>query len=117
MRFGLFPFSPVIQGPGNANALPGRSKPLQIGVASGQHGGKARGFLLAAPPFARFFVMPVIAHDFQGAFAVNLLLQPAQGLVHGFAFFKFNLGQSVSLPLRAERAGFGLSSQKFRVRE
>jgi len=59
---------------------------LQVGVTGAQHGRKARGFFLAPAPFARLFVMAVVAHFLQSAFAIHLLLQPAQGLVYAFAF-------------------------------
>ena len=62
-------------------------KKLQVGVAGGQHRGKARCFFLAAPLFTRLFEMPVIAHDLQGPFAVNFLLQSPQRAFHWFAFF------------------------------
>ena len=77
-----------------------------IGVSGGQHRGKAGGFGLAPFPFAGLFKMPVIAHFLECAFAVNLLLQPAQGLVHRLALLKSNFGQIISLPLRfGARAG------------
>lgn len=60
---------------------------LHIGVAGRQHGGEARGFFLAAAAFTGFLKMAVAAHCFQGALAVNLLLQPAQRPVHRLAFF------------------------------
>jgi len=60
---------------------------LQVGVARGQHRGKARGFFLAAPLFTRLFKMPVIAHDLEGPFAVDFFLQSPQRTFHWFAFF------------------------------
>lgn len=42
----------------------------------------------------------MIAHFLERAFTVNLLLQPAQCLVHRLAFFKSNFGQKISLPSR-----------------
>jgi len=77
--------------------MPGRS---HIGVTGGQHGGKAGGLGLAPLAFAGLFKMPVIAHFLESALAINLLLQPAQGFVHRFAFFKSYFGQKFSLPLR-----------------
>jgi hypothetical protein len=62
-------------------------KPLQIRVASGQHGGKARHFFLAATPRARLFKTPIVADGFQRAFAVDLFLQTAQRAINGLAFF------------------------------
>jgi hypothetical protein len=72
---------------------------LQVGVAGGQHGGKPGRFFLAAPALARLFKMPVAAHDFQRTFAVDFFLQSPQGLFDGLAFFQFNFGQTLSLPL------------------
>jgi hypothetical protein len=60
---------------------------LQVGVARGQHRGKARGFFLATPLFTRLFKMPVIAHDLEGSFAVDFFLQSPQRTFHWFAFF------------------------------
>jgi hypothetical protein len=60
---------------------------LQVGVARGQHRGKARGFFLAPALFTRLFEMPVIAHDLEGSFAVNFFLQSPQRTFYGFAFF------------------------------
>ena len=70
-------------------AVPGlvAMKKLQVRVAGAEHGGKARGLFLAAALFTRLFKMPVIAHDLQGPFAVNFLLQPPQRAFHWFAFF------------------------------
>jgi hypothetical protein len=50
---------------------------LQVRVTSGQHGRKARRFFLTAAALTRLFEMPVIAHDFQRAFAVYFLFQTA----------------------------------------
>ena len=60
---------------------------LQVGVARGQHRGKAGGFFLAPAHFTRLFKMPVIAHNLEGSFAVNFFLQSPQCAFHGFAFF------------------------------
>ncbi len=60
---------------------------LQIRVARGQHRGEPRDFFLAAALFTRLFKMPVIAHDFKRALAVDFFLQPPQRTIHRFAFF------------------------------
>ena len=75
----------------------------QVGVAGGQHRGKPGRFLLAPPPFARLLKMPVASDNLQGALAVDLLFQSPQCLFHGLAFFKLNLGQTLSLPLQRIR--------------
>ena len=67
---------------------------LHVRVTGAQHRGKT-GRLLLAPAFlARFLKVPMIAHRFQGPFTVDLLFQSPQGLLHGFAFFQFNFGQT-----------------------
>ena len=88
-------------------ATPGLSfrSALQVRVTRGQHGGEARHFFFAAAFFAGLLVAAAHAHIFQGAFAVNFLLQTAQGFIHWLAFFQFNLGQSNSLPLRGAVGG------------
>lgn len=43
--------------------------------------------------------MPVVAYLLQRSFAVEFLLQPAQGLLHGFTFFDFYFAQLDSHPL------------------
>ena len=68
-------------------------KRLQVRVTGAQHGGKARRFHLAAPFLAGLFKMPVIADFLQRPFPVDFLLQPAQRLIHRFAFLQLNLGQ------------------------
>ena len=60
---------------------------LQIRVALFEHRGKPRDFFLATALFTRLFKMPVIAHDFERAFAVDFFLQPPQRTIHRFAFF------------------------------
>jgi hypothetical protein len=60
---------------------------LQIGVAGAQHGGKAGRFHFAAFSLAGFLKMPVIAHFLQRPFAIDLLFQSPQRLVHWLAFF------------------------------
>src|SRR5690349_13420163 len=66
---------------------------LHVRVARAQHRGKT-GRLLLAPAFlAWFFEVPMVAHRFERPFAVDLLLQSPQGLLHGLAFFQFNFGQ------------------------
>ena len=49
--------------------------------------------------------MPVIAHDFQGPFTVDFLLQSPQGLFYRLAFFELNLGQNTftSSPSTSDR--------------
>src|SRR5437660_7498352 len=44
--------------------------------------------------------MPMVAHDFERAFAVDLLLQSPQRFFNGLAFFQLNFCQTNSLPLR-----------------
>ncbi len=88
---------------------------LQIGIARRQHGGEPRDFLFATAFFAGLLESPAHAHIAQGAFAVNFLLQTAQGFIHWLAFFQFNLGQSNSLPLRGAVGGQP-GAQKSRVR-
>ena len=46
--------------------------------------------------------MPLAAHVLQGAFTVNALFQTTQGAINGFAFFKSDLSQLYSLPLRLD---------------
>jgi hypothetical protein len=74
-----------------------------VGVAGGQHGGEAGRLFLAAAFLARLFKMPVAAHDFERALAVDLFLQSPQCFIHRLAFFEFNLGQTNSLPLQKTR--------------
>jgi hypothetical protein len=62
-------------------------KKLQVGVAGGEHRGKAGGLFLAAALFTRLFEMPVTAHDLEGPFAVDFFLQSPQCAFHWFAFF------------------------------
>src|SRR5205814_5060129 len=67
---------------------------LHIGVTGAEHRGKP-GCLLFAPAFlARLFEMPMSAHNFQGAFAVDFLFQSPQRLVYWLAFFKLYFGQN-----------------------
>jgi hypothetical protein len=47
--------------------------------------------------------MPVIAHDFERAFAIDFFLQSTQCLIYGFAFFQLNFCQTNSLPLQKTR--------------
>ena len=68
-------------------------KTLLVRVAGAQHGGKTRRFHFAAALFARLFKMPVIADFLERAFAVDFLFQPAQRLIHRFAFLQPNLCQ------------------------
>jgi hypothetical protein len=60
---------------------------LQIRVALFEHRGKPRDFFLATALFTRLFEMPVIAHNFERALAIDFFLQPTQCTVHRFAFF------------------------------
>ena len=55
---------------------------LHVRVAGAEHGGEARGFFLAPAAFAWLFKVAVAANDFQRAFAVDLLLEPPQGLIN-----------------------------------
>ena len=76
-------------------AAPGlASRRLHIGVASAEHGGEPGGLFFAPAPLAWPLKMPVVAHHFQGPFAVNLLLQPPQRLFHPLALPKLYLGQN-----------------------
>jgi len=45
--------------------------------------------------------MPVVAHFFERAFAVELLFEPPQRFINGLAFFQSNFGQSFLTPLYA----------------
>jgi len=71
---------------------------LQVSVTRGQHGREARDFLLATATFARLFKMPMTAHGFKRAFAIDFLLQSTQCPIYWFAFFLFNFCQRNSLP-------------------
>src|SRR5437870_5372799 len=66
---------------------------LQIGIAGAQHGRKPGHLHFATAPFARLFIMPVVAHFLQDALAVDLFLQSPQRFFHRFALFKFDLCQ------------------------
>jgi hypothetical protein len=44
--------------------------------------------------------MPVSAHDFERALAVDFFLQPPQRTIHRFAFFQSYFGQRNSLPFQ-----------------
>src|SRR5581483_462335 len=72
----------------------------QVRVTRAQHRGEPRRLFLAPPPLTRLFEMPVVAHDFERAFAVDLFLQSPQRFLDGLAFFQLNLCQTNSLPLR-----------------
>ena len=48
--------------------------------------------------------MPVSAHDFERALAVDFLLQPPQRTIHRFAFFQSYFGQRNSLPFQRNLA-------------
>ena len=76
-------------------AAPGfESLRSHISVARRQHGRKPRRLLFAPPLLARLLKMPVITHDLQRPFAVDLLLQPPQCLFDCLAFSKLNFGQN-----------------------
>src|SRR5437016_5384840 len=66
---------------------------LQIGIAGAQHGRKPGHLHFATAPFARLFIMPVVAHFLQDALAVDLFLQSPQRFFHRFAHFEFDLCQ------------------------
>ena len=74
-------------------------KASHVSIAGAQHGGKPGRLHLSAPPFAGLLEMPVVAHFFQSAFAVDLFLQAPQRLVNRLAFFQSYFGQELSLPL------------------
>lgn len=84
-----------------------RTRPVKIAGASlvrvtrAEHGREPRRFHLAASALARFFKMPVVAHFFERAFAVELLFEPPQRFINGLAFFQSNFGQSFLTPLYA----------------
>ena len=65
-----------------------------VGVARAKHGGESGRLFFAPAPLARLLEMPMVAHHFQCPFAVDLFLEPPQGFLHGFAFFKLYLGQT-----------------------
>jgi hypothetical protein len=48
----------------------------QVRISSGEHGRKSGGLFFAAPTFARFFEMTMIANDLEGTLSIDLLLQP-----------------------------------------
>ena len=60
---------------------------LQVSVTGAEHGGEPRDLLLAPTSGARLLEVAVIAHFFQGAFAIDFLFQSTQRTVHGLAFF------------------------------
>jgi hypothetical protein len=70
-----------------------------VGVTRAQHGGEAGDLQLAPPPLAGLLEVLMIAHFLEGAFAVDLLLEPPQGPLHRFAFLKSYLSQLFSHPL------------------
>jgi hypothetical protein len=53
-----------------------------LGVTRAQHGGEAGRLQLSSPPLAGLLEVPVIAHFFQRAFAINLLFEPPQRLFY-----------------------------------
>lgn len=99
---------------------------LHVGVARGEHSGEPCRFLFAPALLAWLLKMPVIAHDLQCPFAVNLLLQPPQHFFHWLALFKLNLGQNylTSSPKTLGRPGpswpalpFGQAAKHIFLRE
>ena len=76
---------------------------LHIRVPRGEHGRKACGLFLATTLGAGLLEVAPVAHVAQGAFAVQLLLQTAQDLVHGLALFQSDLSQRFSLPFQGPR--------------
>ena len=76
---------------------------LEVRVTGRQHGGKPGRFFFATAAFTGLFEMPMIAHGFKRAFAIDFFLQSAQGFINGFAFFQFNFCQTNSLPLQKTR--------------
>ena len=90
---------------------PGLNRQLHVRVASAQHRRKTGGFLFPPPFLARLFKVPMASHRAQSPLAVELLLEPPQGLFHGLAFLQFYLGQNTftSSPAtwnpQAQRAG------------
>src|SRR6185503_47696 len=99
--------SRLTKGPGAVvlKTAPGRwsskmvEQKLQIRVTRAEHGGESRGLFFAPPTFARFLEMPMVAHFFQGAFAIDFFLQSSQRPIYRLALLKPNLGQLTSLPL------------------
>ena len=86
---------------------------LHVSVTCAEHCRKLCDLHLAATLLTRFLKVTVIAHFFECALAINLLLQPTQRLFDGLAFFQFNLNQnyftsSLHMPPRPLR-GPGLS--------
>jgi hypothetical protein len=77
---------------------------LQIRVTLFEHRGEPRDLFLATALLARLFKMPVPAHDFERALAVNFFLQPPQRTIHRFAFFQSYFGQRNSLPFQRNLA-------------
>jgi hypothetical protein len=67
---------------------------LHVGVPRRKHGGEPGRLLFAPAPLARLLEMPVVAHNLQGALAVDLLLQSPQRFIYRLAFFKLNFGQN-----------------------
>src|SRR5438046_3912722 len=66
---------------------------LQIGIAGAQHGREPGHLHFATAPFARLFIMTVVAHFLQDALAVDLFLQSPQRFFHRFTLFEFDLCQ------------------------
>lgn len=101
----------VMAGRAAAMRRPGLNRQLHVRVTSAQHRRKTGGFLFPPPFLARLFKVPMASHRAQSPLAVELLLEPPQGLFHGLAFLQFYLGQNTftSSPAtwnpQAQRAG------------
>jgi len=70
-----------------------QSNNLHVRVTRAQHRGKPGGLFLSSSLFAWLFKVPMIAHDLQGPFTVDFLLQSPQGFFYRLAFFKLNFCQ------------------------
>jgi len=60
---------------------------LQVSVTGAEHGGETGDLLLAPASGAGLLEVAMIAHFFQGAFAIDFLFQSTQRTVYGLAFF------------------------------
>src|SRR6266540_3012478 len=66
---------------------------LQIGVTGAEHGRKPGHLHFTTAPFARLFIVPVVAHFLQDTFAVDLFFQSPQRFFHRLALFEFDFCQ------------------------
>src|SRR5437879_4931843 len=57
---------------------------LQIGITGAEHGREAGHLHFSTAPFARLFIVSVIADFLQDAFAIDLFFQSPQRLFHRF---------------------------------